>query len=433
MTRKKSPAKSSGDAFSPPRPRPINDLAMANRLLGGIYSIVQVITAQGLSYEKRLGLVLQEIIDYLGAEQGSIMLLEKNRLVVKAATRTELIGQKQSLEEVSVATWVARARKPLFVPDITRDKRFKKRSGGTYKKDALLSVPITHGDKLIGVINASDKSGQANFFKEDIAFLLDFSSLVLSLVIQEGLNEKTIQQRNILRLRNQELRRQEKARGELTRMLIHDLKGPLSEVIANLDILSYSVGQPEKDFVESAQIGCERAVRMAENLGTIGKIEDGKLELLKGEIRPALLLQEAISGVRGLAKLKQVELISEAAEDLPPISLDRVLILRVLQNLLMNALSYAPPASTITVGCRPDNSGNRLEFQVTDQGPGIPESERLEIFEKYVRLKHRQNPQTGTGLGLYFCKLAVQKHKGEIGVDNLPGAGSRFHFLLPRQ
>ena len=433
MVNRKKTSQTSPEPPSKSTYRPFTDLGKANRVLESIYKIVHVITAKGVPYEKQLQQNLQILLDYLGVEQGSIMILEKKNLVVKAASRQSLVGRKQPLQDASVATWVAHAKKPLFVPDITKDKRFKNRSGGAYKKNALLSAPITQGDKLIGVINVSDKSGHTDFFQDDIAYMLNFSSLVLSLIVQEDLTEKTRRQRNTLRKRNQELRHQEDIRSELTRMLIHDLKGPLSEVVANLDILSYSVDEQNKEFVESAHIGCDRAVRMADNLGTIGKIEDGKQELIKREVSPASLLEETISSVKGLARLKEIQVNSELPADLPAIKLDRIIIIRVMQNLIMNAMNYAPAGSSITLGCRFDSASKQFEFYIADQGPGVPEDEKTLIFDKYVRLQHRMAEQTGTGLGLYFCKLAVEMHRGQINVENLPGQGSRFYFTLPLQ
>jgi len=410
----------------------ITDLGMANRLLASLARIVQLITAQRLPYEAKIDRVLRVILDHLGVEQGSIMILAGQHLTIKAASRPELIGGRQPLSESSVASWVALHKKPLFIPDITKDHRFRSRHS-TYRKNALLSVPVLQGNRLIGVINVSDKTGQTDLLKDDIAFLMNFSALVLSLIIQASLTEQARQQRNTLRRRNQELRRQETMRAELSRMLIHDLKGPLSEVVANLDILSYSATENTSEFVTAAQMGCDQAVRMAENLATTGQMEDGKLELLKHEIVPAMLLKEALANIRGLATLKNVTLESQLPPDLPPIRLDRVLILRVLQNLLMNALHYSAPGHTITVGCEPMTGRQHLCFSVADQGPGIPASEQTLIFEKYIRLQRGQDLRTGTGLGLYFCKLAVQKHRGGVGVENRAEGGSRFFFTLPLQ
>lgn len=411
----------------------MRDLELANRLLDSFSRIAGVINTQHLDYHGRLGRILEVILEYLRVEQGSLMVLERKKyLVVRAASRAEIIGHEQTIDdERSVASWVARHQEPLFLKDISKDKRFDTICRSSYKKNSLLSMPILHKGKVLGVINVTDKIGDRDLLKEDITRLFDFSSVILSLLVQENLQQDLRRQQRILQERNQELRHQEVLRAELSSMLIHDLKGPLSEVVANLDILSYTVSEENREFLESAQMGCDRAVRMVSNLVTIGKIEDGKLAPIKEVVDPRPMLAECLSSIKGMAKIKDVALVLETEADLPQIALDRILILRVLQNLLTNALGYCPGNTTIHFGCRRVPGKKRLEFYVQDQGPGIPESKRRLIFEKYARISDKQDALVGTGLGLYFCRLAVEIHRGRIGVESEPGQGSRFYFSLP--
>lgn len=413
-------------------PSRMTDLEMANRLLESFSRIAKVINAKQLNYDSHMAEILTIILEYLGVEQGSIMVLEKKKyLVVKAASRPELIGCRQTLSDNSVASLAAKSREPLFIPDITNDKRFNGLCRDSYKKKALLSVPIVHKGKVIGVINVTDKIGNRDLRQQDIGRLLDFSSLILSLLVQQNLQDELKKQRNTLRKRNKELRHQQKLRDELSKMLVHDLKGPLSEVVANLDILSYSIGDANREFLEGAQMGCDRAVRMVSNLVSVDKIEDGRMELIREEIEPANLLEESLSNIKGLAKIKNVELRMEQDADSAFIKADRVLILRVLQNLLTNALGYSPPNTAISFGCRLLDDAQCVEFYVQDQGPGIPHARQKLIFEKYARISEKQDALVGTGLGLYFCKLAVEEHHGKIGVESRIGQGSRFYFSLP--
>lgn len=406
----------------------------AQRLLESFSKIVEVINTKNLNYERRLDKILKVILEYFGVEQGSIMVIEKkNRLVVRAASRPELLGVQQSLRDhdKSVAAWVVNSRKPLFIPDISQNDLFDRtwRNGTVYKKKSLLSVPLVHQDRVIGVINVTDKIGDKDLLQQDIGRLFDFSGLILSLVVQQNLQDEVRKQRNTLRKRNKELRRQHALRAELSKMLIHDLKGPLSEVVANLDILSYSISDENRAFLEAAQMGCDRAVRMVSNLVNIDKIEAGRMQLIKEEVDPNSILKESQSSITGLAKIKNVQLIMEQ-EDLPNIMADRVLLLRVMQNLLTNALGYSPPDTAIVFGCRLVGK-KKLEFYVQDQGEGIPAEKQQTIFEKYARISDKYDALVGTGLGLYFCKLAVEEHRGEIGVSGVVGNGSRFFFSLP--
>ena len=408
----------------------VKDLAQAQHLLKNIALIIQILNEKDAQLSVSLDRILKLLLEYLKVEQGSIMVYENRELVVVAATRPELIGKRQHLDEESIAAWVARTGTPIFIPDISIDGRFHSRNG-SYKKKAILSAPIVQDGKLLGVINATDKSGDKDLLQEDIAYLLDFSSLTISILVQQKMQKELQRQRNILKKKNQELKRQEKLRDELYRMLIHDLKAPLAEVVANLDILSYSIKGDDREFLESAQIGCERTVRMISNLITINKIEDGKLKPSNEATNLPNLLEEARSAIKGLARIKNVEILMEIADELPTLFLDRVLILRVLQNLLTNALGHTQGNTNITIGCRPRPTGGKIEFFIQDQGLGIPKDKQGSLFEKYSRLSDQQDALVGTGLGLYFCKLAVELHRGKIGIDSAPGHGCRFYFTLP--
>lgn len=408
---------------------PLPDPIQAGRLLRSLFAIADVMNAGKMTFAARMERLLTIVLDFLGVEQGSLMVLEGKNLVVRAATRKEIVGHKQELTDESVAAWVAKNGKPLFIPDIAKDSRFPRRPG-IYKKDSLLSAPIIHQDKVIGVINATDRTGSRDLLTDDVSHLLHLGSFLLWTFIQQDLHKKITRQRNTLKKRNQELRRQEELRAHLSRMLIHDLKTPLSEVVANLDILSYSITGPEKEFLEAAQIGCDRAVRMVANLVTTDKIAEGKLQLLYEETDCRELLKEALSGIKGLARSKNITLLLEVENDLPLLTIDRTLILRVLQNLLTNSLGYSEPDTTITAGCTLAD-GNRVLFFVQDQGPGIPAEQQETIFDKYARLSGKQDALVGTGLGLYFCKLAVELHNGAIAVKSETGKGSRFFFTLP--
>lgn len=413
----------------------VTDPEQAHRLLESFSKVVDVINTKKLNYEKRLDQILKIILEYLGVEQGSIMILEgRGRLVVRAASRPELLGVQQSIKnyDKSVAARVAHTGNPLFIPDISQNNLFdrKWRGGKTYKKKSLLSVPIVHQDKVIGVINVTDKCGDKDLLQQDVARLFDLSGLILSLVVQQKLQDEVRKQRNTLKKRNKELHHQHEVRSELSRMLIHDLKGPLAEVVANLDILSYSISDENKFFLEAAEMGCNRAVRMISNLVDIDKIEDGRMQLIKEEVEPDSILEESQSSIIGLAKIRNVDLVMEQEESLPMIIVDRVLILRVMQNLLINALGYSPSDTVITFGCHLVGK-KELEFYVQDQGEGMPAEKQKTIYDKYTRISDKQDALVGTGLGLYFCKLAVEEHKGKIGVESTVGKGSRFFFSLP--
>jgi len=401
-----------------------------SKLLDAINQIIQ--GQQKGRFDQSLNTILGIILDYLDVEHGSIMVVEGNKMVVRAASRRDILGIKQPLKGDSVAAWVAANKKAIFSPDISKDSRFNGSGGGTYRKNSLLSAPIMQGKKLLGVINATDKLGDSRLLKEDVTYLLNFSSFIISSLVQKQLQEKLKRQKAVLRKKNTELKRQEALRDELNGMLIHDLKTPLSEVVANLDILSYSVSGENLQFLEGAQIACDKTVRMVSNLVHTSRMEDGKMQLFQEEVQVRAILEESSCTIQALAKIKNVQLeIDTPSEGLPDIRLDRLLTMRILQNLLINALAHTAPETTIIIGCKKAASGEFLEFFVKDEGSGIPTAKKKLIFNKYSRVMEPGQTMSGSGLGLYFCKLAVSIQKGSIGVDSTDHQGSRFFFTLP--
>ena len=422
-------------------PHAVSDPQVAIRLLDCILHIADTMNSTELPSSKKMNSILAIVLDYMGAERGSIMVLERRKLVVCAATRPEIIGNKQPLDADLVASWVARQGEPLFIEDISKDKRFPMRDG-TYKKNSIdpdtvndgsfswtLPATVSFGARVR--LTVSDKAGNRDLLKQDAQLLLHFSSIIIWGLVLEDLQAKLTKQRATLRKRNKELQRQQELRSQLSSMLIHDLKTPLAEVVANLDILSYSITDDTKEFLEGAQIGCDRAIRMVSNLVSVDKISDGELQLLEEDVDPHKLLAEALSAIKAIARLKDISIVhnEDPDIDLPVIRLDRTLILRVFQNILANAVSYSSPNTTITAGIRLHES--HIIFMLMDEGPGIPADMSETIFDKYARLSNKHDALVGTGMGLHFCRLAVELHNGRIWVEGQEGQGSCFFIELP--
>ena len=156
-------------------------------------------------------------------------------------------------------------------------------------------------------------------------------------------------------------------------MLIHDLKGPISELMANLDILSYKLADENQEYVEAAKSGCATLYYMVSNLLDIVRLEKGRFNLLLERIDPKELIKEAIARLFGLVAMKELEFVEifPAERSMDLIWGDRGVLLRVLQNLMTNAINYSPQGEKVEVGCNYSSSGE-IEFFVKDNGPGVP-------------------------------------------------------------
>jgi signal transduction histidine kinase len=142
----------------------------------------------------------------------------------------------------------------------------------------------------------------------------------------------------------------------------------------------------------------------------------------------AELVEQSFRFQSQLAARRELLLLNDVPYDLPSLCADRTLLSRVLQNLIDNAIKFAPQGSNIVIQARVDQPPQSILVSVHDEGPGIPPELRSQLFQKFVA---GSSPRGGTGLGLAFCKLAVEAHRGEIWVESESDQGTTFVFRIP--
>ena len=300
----------------------------------------------------------------------------------------------------------------------------------------LLFIAFSSYSVTLGVVWAIFRVGEGLiqiYNKKDYWGLLNIASQIIGALENQELTESLRKKRQTLQKKNTELKKLEKLKTDLFSMLIHDLKGPISETVANLDILSYTVPEDNQKFVEAAQAGCTTLYEMVTNLLDIARLEENKLELVYEKIAPPEFIDESVTRMFGLAKTKDLSIIQKPGASVHKEMLwgDRDVLLRVLQNLLSNAIQYSPQKEEIEVGCHQLETPE-IEFYVKDNGPGIDPKHHDEIFDKYKQIsKKGEGRFYSTGLGLSFCKMAVEAHRGKIEVRSDGEKGSCFAFTLP--
>lgn len=402
-------------------------------LLNVLLAVNKISQDEQLTFAQKMEVILGEITACLQTKSGSIMLLkDRTELEVVAATRKELVGIRQPLTAKSPSTWVVTHQKPLYVKDESDRTGFSPASG-RYDKGAFFLAPIMGHQTVIGVISVTGKIGSDLFNAEDRDALLSISGHVISALENQRLAASLSEQKEILEIKNEQLKQLEKLKTDLFNMLIHDLKGPLSSIIASLDILSYTVSEEDKEYVDIAKMGCDTLHEMVANLLDIARMEEDRFKLMYQKIVPEDLVKEAVARLDGQAQQKQVGLeiqFPDSGEPNPFFG-DRAVLLRVIQNLLSNAISHSPANSVVSLGYK-NVPRKRIEFFVKDCGPGIDPEYLTTVFNKYFQLEKKQDGRMHTtGLGLTFCKMAITAHKGDISVESDGKTGSRFFFQLP--
>ena len=224
-----------------------------------------------------------------------------------------------------------------------------------------------------------------------------------------------------------ELQELQNTKERLTQMIIHDLKNPLTGVKANIEIVGMEDLGETQECLDAAQRSCDTLFNMIQDLLDISKMEEGKLTLTLETLPLEEIINPAVREVEVAANAEDKTVAIEVAGEGLRFQADRNLIYRTLSNLLVNAVKHTGRGGTITV--KAQHIDDHMRIEVVDTGQGIPEDYREKIFEKFAQVESRQ--RTGTGLGLTFCKMAIESHSGQIWVESEEGVGSTFVFQVP--
>ena len=219
-------------------------------------------------------------------------------------------------------------------------------------------------------------------------------------------------------------------REDLTAMIYHDLRSPLANIVSSLDVLGSMIGHEDaaRSVLRIAVNSTERIQRLVNSLLDINRLESGQTIATQKAVDPRELIELAVKDVSPSVANRQQKLEVSLPGQLPKVWVDMDMMRRVMINLIENAIKFSLVETVIRIGAKLD--GGQVRIWVQDSGPGIPNNERERIFEKFGRLKGKDKPG-GLGIGLAFCRLAVQAHGGRIWVESEEGKGSKFIFVLP--
>jgi signal transduction histidine kinase len=225
----------------------------------------------------------------------------------------------------------------------------------------------------------------------------------------------------------------ERMRDDLTRTLVHDLRNPLTSISVSLDLLnkvfSDVTSSTQQQMMDIARQNTDKMLELINAILDIGRMESGQMPLNKSAVSLDELITSVVESQLPLVAEKGLRLENEVPPDLPPAYVDARLIERVLRNLIGNAIKFTSTGDVVRVIARADMSEtSSLLVSVIDTGPGIPSDIRELLFEKFIT---GQQEERGSGLGLAFCKMAIEAHGERIWVESPPEGGTTFAFTLP--
>ena len=300
------------------------------------------------------------------------------------------------------------------------------------RTQALPVIMISALDELDSVVRCIEM-GAADYLPKP------FNPILLRARVGACLREKYARDREQqiaeeLQANYRRLQELERLRDDLTHMIVHDLRTPLTSLLSGVQTVPLvgELNDTQREMIAIVEEGGQTLLGMINDLLDVEKMEQEQVPLSLSPLAAATLIASAVSQVSLLVRESRLTLTTHTAPDVPEMQGDGDKLRRTLVNLLGNAIKFTPTEGTISVTVGLDESGRSVRFAVSDTGEGIPSEAFGRIFEKFGQVESRQRGRKmSTGLGLAFCKMAVEAHGGRIGVESAPGQGSTFYFTVP--
>jgi len=360
----------------------------------------------------RIVLAAQELTD---TEACSILLVDRKsgELYFEAATNLPGVHSIIVPMDGSVAGWVVQTGECLVVADAQNDPRFDFSSKADEQSDfvtrSILAVPMISRENVIGVLEAINKEGGAEFTQEDTELLAVLGDQA-AVAVQNAL---LFQQ------------------SDLISEIVHEMRTPLNSVIAYADLMRRPTVTSEQclQFAGIIQHEAERISEMTNNFLELARLQSGRASLARDPVDLGTVVHMAINVLKPQADDKQIVLSVDVAAAPPTIMGDAQRLHQALLNLLSNAIKYCDSGDAVTISARAKE--DHVTVSIADTGPGIPAEALPSIFERFYRVPGTERRAVGTGLGLAITQQIVEAHGGKITVSSEEGHGTTFTFTLP--
>ncbi|MGI9059235.1 MAG: sensor histidine kinase [Ktedonobacteraceae bacterium] len=412
-----------------------------------LYELVRATNSEE-KQERQLNVLARAIVDVFaswGVRDCAILFPDANgKLVLQASTQPIDEPVALSADEAATAAWVMSQAQTVELHDVSLTSQASMSSAprAIVRNTAALQptrrymrmIPIRMGQRVVGVMRLLIEDDPRLFMTENslgvdqessdprTAFFWTFLDQATSIIERARLRQESLQ----IEL----LQRTDKLRAALLSSVSHDLRTPLSSIkAAASSLLQEDVHWDEearRSFALAIEREADRLNRLVGNLLDMSRIEGGALKPEKEWYPVGELIHDVLGHMQPIVQGRVVQ--THLPDDLPPVELDYLQMDQVLTNLIENAVRHTPPETPIEVSAQ--REGEQMVISVADRGPGIPERDKVHIFDKFYRVLGTQRG-TGSGLGLAVCKGLVEAHGGSIWVEDRENGGAIFRFTLP--
>ncbi len=397
------------------------------------FEMGSVMLNDALTLDQRLQELIPLLAGFTNAAKCSIMLINSGDMTieVRAATDPAIIGLKRQLSDVTISTRALIDNGP-FLSNARKREFFEPLETSRYQSGDSLSIPVKFLDRKIGVINFTNFAGLSAIDGEKIAGIMVLINHLAAYLYAAISREQLETKMHKLEEANRQLVQLAELKTSLTGFIVHDLKGPISTIMANLDMLSYeSLAPNQAEYVGLATEDIFKLQSMVMDILDVLKLEEGTISIFRDDVDIRALIEREVDAFRNVLARRQVSVEIDAVSE--TCYIDENLISRIIVNMLRNALEHSPEGGLISITAHYDPAAKEMVVGISDQGKGIPDAIKEKIFEKYYRASDdAKTIKTGSGMGLTFCKLVVEAHGGVIKVEDTETGGARFVFNLPQ-
>jgi signal transduction histidine kinase len=388
--------------------------------------------------------VLREVADQLHNKLGfpavQIFRLRDGKLVLEECCGPRPIIEQLDLDR-GITGRVARTGQPAFVEDVRKDPDYVAGLVGT---QAEMTVPIKLNEEIVGVINieTSDPTQFESGALELLILLADQVSVALqNAMLYEQVQESVIHLEEQVRERTSDLegaleqaQAADRAKARFVEEISHELRTPLTNVGLYLDLIEMGDEERQEEYMATLRRETDRLSALIEQLLAISNLDSRQVELYPRSTDINSLVKVLVVDRARMIGKKGIDLQINTAENLPHVFVDPQHIIQAMTNLLTNAMNYTSPGGVIVIETRRRLWKKQpwVTLEVRDTGPGISESEKKRIFDRFYRgLTGRASGIPGTGLGLPISKEIIERHGGRITVESKIGEGAAFVVWLP--
>jgi signal transduction histidine kinase len=393
-----------------------------------ILKISQIITST-LQLEPLLQTITQAATELTDTEASSIMLVDKNtgelRFEAVSGSKREEVKRVAVPLEGSIAGWIVSEGKPLLIPDVRQDPRFYTQVDKTtdFETRSILGVPLQVRGKVIGALEALNKTGDGVFSQDDIHTLSTLAAHA-AIAIENARLMAEIQKAY------DELSELDQLKSEFVAIASHELQTPLTVILGYASFLKQEATGAASEQVDAVLQSALRLRSLIDDMVNLRHIETGEAELELEQFSLNGLVITITEEFTSLAEARKQNVGIKLATQPPIVEADRQKLRLVLANLLSNATKFTPEGGRIQVVV--ETKGNEAWVSVRDTGIGISPRKQERIFDRFYQVEPSLTRRfEGIGMGLSIAKGMVELHGGRIWVESVEGMGSSFTFALP--